>query len=143
MTNFKRIIAIALTGAFFIQAATAAEAGPRHHHGYHNGGHHHGAGRHRKNDNVGAALAAGIIGLAAGAIIVGATNQSRRPAPVYTPPAPRHPQYGHYNNRRHTAQLGFQPWSPAWYRHCSAKYRSFNPQTGTYTTYQGAVKFCQ
>ncbi len=36
-----------------------------------------------------------------------------------------------------------QPFTPAWYAYCAAKYRSFNPRTGTYTTYSGRQRFCR
>lgn len=38
---------------------------------------------------------------------------------------------------------GLEPWSPAWFDYCRSKYRSFNPQTGYYTTYSGNQRFCQ
>lgn len=37
---------------------------------------------------------------------------------------------------------GLRPWTPAWHRHCAAKYKSFNPKTGTYLTFSGHRKFC-
>ncbi len=139
----KRLIAIALTGALLVPTVvSSAEAGPRNgwrdgrgHHQSHRGQRHH---RKHKNDNVGAAVAAGVIGLAAGAILLGATRQRSHAAPppaTYYPPAPA-------RGRVHSA-VGYQPWSPAWYQYCSSKYRSFNPSTGTFTTYQGVQKFCQ
>jgi len=36
-----------------------------------------------------------------------------------------------------------EPWSQEWYRYCTQKYRSFNPDTGYYTTYSGRQRFCQ
>ena len=142
-TMSKRIIAAALSGALLLPAIGSAEAGSRHGWGRHGGGHHHGHHHshrhHRKNNNnVGAAVAAGVIGLAAGAILLGATNRptyAGPPAASYSPPAP-------YPG---TVQgsVGYQPWSPAWYNYCSSKYRSFNQATGTYTTYQGEQRFCQ
>lgn len=36
-----------------------------------------------------------------------------------------------------------EPWTPEWYDYCSDKYRSFDPETGTYTTYSGKKRFCQ
>jgi hypothetical protein len=33
--------------------------------------------------------------------------------------------------------------SAAWIEYCSAKYRSFDPETGTYTTYSGEVVPCR
>ncbi len=103
---------------------------------------------HRHNDD---ALAAGIIGLAAGALIVGALNQPRpapvyRPRPVYrqvpvydnypdAPPAPREPHVIRYNDQ-------VEPWTRDWYRYCSNRYRSFNAETGTYRGYDGRSHFC-
>lgn len=142
----KQIVAAALSGALLLPAVSIAEAGPRdgwrHHHG--GWGHHHPHkphryhGRRKKKDNTGSAVAAGIIGLAAGAIILGTMNQRSYAAPghAYYPPA-RTPRHTH----RHAP--GYQPWSPAWYDYCRSKFRSFNPQTGTYTTYRGVQKFCQ
>lgn len=140
-TNSRRLIAFALSAALLIPAVNSAEAGPRN--GWHDGGGHHHHNhrkhrRHKKNNNVGAAVAAGIIGLAAGAIIIGSTTR-----PSYAAPAPRHyyppaPYPGHVHR-----PVGYQPWSPAWYDYCRSKYRSFNPATGTYTTYRGTQRFCQ
>jgi uncharacterized protein YcfJ len=36
-----------------------------------------------------------------------------------------------------------RPGTKAWYRYCSAKYRSFNPSTGMYTAYSGKQYPCQ
>ncbi|MTI19242.1 BA14K family protein [Rhodobacteraceae bacterium RKSG542] len=55
------------------------------------------------------------------------------PAPRYYAPPPPPPVY----------RGGLRPWSPEWYRYCSAKYRSFNPRTGTYTAYSGKTRFCR
>ncbi|MCX2721854.1 BA14K family protein [Roseibium salinum] len=142
MTNMsKRLIAAALAGTLLLPTVVTAEAGSRHGwRDYHSNNHssYRKHKRHRNNDNVGAAVAAGVIGLAAGAILLGTTNQPRYagPPPVnYYRPAP-------YPGRVHE-NVSYQPWSPAWYQYCSAKYRSFNPSTGTYTTYRGEQRFCQ
>ncbi|HMF66086.1 MAG TPA: BA14K family protein, partial [Phyllobacterium sp.] len=37
---------------------------------------------------------------------------------------------------------GAQPWSPGWYRYCANRYRSFNPETGTFRGYDGRDYFC-
>ncbi|WP_395174042.1 BA14K family protein [Roseibium alexandrii] len=154
-TFAKRILAVALTGALMLPAASAAEAGPRdgwrHGGGWHEGhrphrGHnrhyhkHKHIHKHKNNNNVGAAIAAGVIGLAAGAIILGATSKPSYAGPPRGPayPYPRAPYPGPVSG-----PVGFQPWSPAWYDYCSSKYRSFNPSTGTFTTYSGVQKFCQ
>ncbi|MBO6508097.1 BA14K family protein [Roseibium sp.] len=148
-TLSKRLIATALSGALLLPTLAAAEAGPRNGWRDH-GGHHHPHRKHKKhkrhknNDNVGAAVAAGIIGLAAGAILLGATSQpsyAGPPAAPYYPPAPDYPP-APYPGRVH-GNVGYQPWSPAWYQYCSSKYRSFNPSTGTYMTYRGVERFCQ
>ncbi|GAA4533852.1 hypothetical protein GCM10023174_28770 [Chelativorans composti] len=67
-----------------------------------------------------------MLGAIAGAAIAGAVNSSNNPPP---------PPPGQY------ARPG-EPWSPEWYRYCSQKYRSFDPQTGTYVTYGGERRFC-
>lgn len=149
----KRIIAAALSGALLLPAVTTAEAAPRNGWQDNRGGHYKHPGSHRKdhrhkpqrnhgnkkdNGNLGAAVAAGVIGLAAGAILLGATSRPSHAAPPpanYYPPAP-------YPGRVN-GSVGYQPWSPAWYHYCSSKFRSFNPSTGTYTTYRGEQRFCQ
>ncbi|MEJ8572155.1 BA14K family protein [Microbaculum marinum] len=77
--------------------------------------------RYDRDDN-GAAVAAGIAGLAVGAMIGSAASA---PAPVY---------------RQSTSM---QPWSPAWYQYCESKYRSFDRNSGTYLGYDGQRHFCQ
>jgi hypothetical protein len=149
----KRLIAAALTGVILLPTVVTAEAGQRHGWRENRGGHHHydGNRKHRKNnDNLGAAVAAGVIGLAAGAILLGATSQPSYagPPPVnYYPPVNNYPPANYYPATpypgRVSQSIGYQPWSPAWYQYCSARYRSFNPSTGTYTTYQGEQRFCQ
>ncbi|MTH96791.1 BA14K family protein [Roseibium sp. RKSG952] len=149
--TMKRIFAVALSGALLLPAVQAAEAGPRdgpregwyYYEGPHKPNKHRRHNKHhnkRKNNDVGAAVAAGVIGLAAGAIIAGAASKpayAAPPATAYYPPAPA-PAPGYVQG-----PAGYQPWSPAWYQYCSSKYRSFNPNTGTYTTYRGVQRFCQ
>lgn len=36
-----------------------------------------------------------------------------------------------------------EPWTSAWYESCSARYRSFNPNTGYYVAYSGRRIFCR
>jgi hypothetical protein len=36
-----------------------------------------------------------------------------------------------------------RPGTRAWYRYCTAKYRSFNPETGLYRTSSGRLKPCR
>ena len=80
---------------------------------YRNGGYY---------DNAGVALAAGIIGLAAGAAIAGAYDE---PDVVVVEP-------------------GFPaPYSAAWYRQCSRKYRSFRASDGTFLGFDGIRRVCR
>lgn len=77
-------------------------------------------------DNTGAALAAGIIGLAAGAAIAGAYANDE--VVVVDEPS-----YGRVP----------APYSAEWYRQCSLKYRSFRASDGTFLTYSGVRKTCR
>lgn len=103
--------------------------------------------RPRKRDRSDA-IAAGVIGLAAGAIIAGALSQPS--TPTYAPPPPPRvyyppqPAYNAYPPAPASVKYrgGAQPWSQAWYNYCSQKFRSFNPKTGTYRGYDGADHFC-
>jgi hypothetical protein len=80
-----------------------------------------------------------LIGGGTGAV-AGAATHSQRYKEAYN--------YAYYNCMNQRAAVpasggGYQPWTPAWYQYCSSKYKSFNPQTGYYTTYGGQKKFCQ
>ncbi|MBN9073708.1 MAG: BA14K family protein [Rhizobiales bacterium] len=121
------------------------------HHGWHNnggwnGGQHwnrgdwnggqrwnHGGWRgNRWHDNHGDAVAAGIAGLALGAIAAGALADR---GPVYDSPPPRYqPRYAYEGSLR--------PWSRAWYRYCDQRYRTFDPGSGTYIGNDGREHFC-
>lgn len=131
----KSVILATAVGATTLATLPAANArdwgdGWRRH-GYHH--HHHGSGD---------AAVAGIAGLAAGALIGGAlASQPRYADPYYYDdgyaPAPR-PVY----RERYVYQGGLEPWTPAWYRYCSNRYRSFDGRTGTFVGYDGVRRFC-
>lgn len=36
-----------------------------------------------------------------------------------------------------------EPWSKAWFSYCEHKYKSFDPESGTFTGYDGEKKFCR
>lgn len=118
---------IAAAGMAFAVAATAipftatdADAGWRGRHHYH---HYH---RHHRGD----ALAAGVLGLAAGAIIGGAIANSQ-PAPVYRyQPAPVYQPVPVYR-------------TSDWDAYCFSKYRSYDPYSGTYLGYDGYRHPCR
>ncbi|WP_274628008.1 BA14K family protein [Arvimicrobium flavum] len=127
----KTILSVAVAATTF--AAIPAEAGERwrHHGGYHS---------HGSSD--GDLVAAGIVGLALGALAVGALNTNRQPVYAdryYRNPPPRPSRY-YYEGA--VARGGVEPWSRSWYRYCSNRYRSFDPQTGTYVGYDGRERFC-
>lgn len=100
----------------------------------------------RHHNNSGDALAAGAIGLAAGALIGGALAQPREPEVIYRDyddgyrPAYRAPVRVYRAAPRYYGSL--EPWSREWYRYCSDRYRSFNPETGTFRGYDGRDYFC-
>jgi len=104
-----------------------------------------------------AAIAIGIIGLAAGAIIASQAAKNRQNQTTYRAPAPQpNYQYGtpqrqsfdQYSSTgepnvvtfRDTASL--EPWTPGWREWCSSRYRSFNQSTGTYRGFDGLDHFC-
>jgi len=66
----------------------------------------------------------------------------------YAPPPPPLPRRSAPQNRTvasvdTASSRSPEPWSQEWFRYCSDKYRSFNPQTGYYKTYAGEQKFCR
>lgn len=68
-----------------------------------------------------------IAGLAIGAIVGGAIASDRR---GYDAPPP----VRYHRPRR---------WTPEWYDYCFAKYRSFDPHSGTYQPYHGPRRLCR
>ena len=105
-----------------------------------------------KNDEL---IAAGIIGLAVGAIIVGvATQADRDDYRVHRPVRPRPdrnyfpPRPGEIGDNEPTViydgpvQASAEPWTPEWYDYCEGRYRSFDGDTGTYLGYDGQRHFC-
>ena len=77
-------------------------------------------------NNSGAALAAGAIGLAAGAIAGSAL--ASQPRVVYEEP------------RRRGVPT---PYTAEWYRQCDVKYNSFRASDGTYLGYDGVRHTCR
>jgi ABC-type amino acid transport substrate-binding protein len=93
--------------------------------------------RHHHHSDSGDLAAAGILGLAAGALVVGLASQ---PEPAYTYRRP-------VRVYRDTAYVddyagGLEPWSAEWYDYCSDRYRSFSPRSGTFIGYDGEEHFC-
>lgn len=136
----KTAILSVAVGATVLAPLSAANARDwrRHHHSHRGGGD---------------ALAAGVVGLAAGALIGSALSRS---SPDYYEPRanyyePRADYYEpRYVVRRAPARQYYptsyagtlEPWSPEWYDYCSDRYRSFNARSGTFTGYDGGQHFC-
>ncbi|WP_353644957.1 BA14K family protein [Mesorhizobium sp. WSM2239] len=109
---------------------------------------------HRDHSSDGDLVAAGILGLAVGALAVGAANASRPEYRVYDDyDYPRDRRYyprdrRYYPVRRERVYVdegyagALEPWTPEWYRYCEDRYRSFNARTGTFTGYDGRRHFC-
>lgn len=163
------VVSVALAGAMLLPAlSTTAQAGPRgntyieqnnntyiEQNFYNERKRKHRHHKKKKNKiNAGEAAAIGVIGLAAGVIlgealsgpdyIAPAQRPYQPPRPAYHPPRPAsayQPPVVAYNPPPSYAAP--QPWSPAWFAYCTNKYRSFNPNTGTYRTYSGQDRFCQ
>jgi len=110
--------------------------------------HHHGRGGGHGGD----ALAAGVLGLAAGALIGGALANDQPPRyadryyddgydrDVVVRPAPVRRYYA--EPQVVYADRYAEPWTRSWYEYCSDRYRTFNSRTGTFTGNDGAQHFC-
>ncbi len=106
--------------------------------------------RWRYHDNDGGdAIAAGVIGLAAGALIGSALSQPSYREPVYYDdyyyeprPVRRYEYVGRAYDNRVYVRGSLEPWSRPWYRYCQNRYRSFDPRTGTFMGYDGREHFC-
>jgi Ni/Co efflux regulator RcnB len=82
------------------------------------------------------AFAAGVV---AGAVVA-TPRVYAAPGPVYYEGAANRIES---NAGRVPPAGGYAAFSPGWYEYCSSKYRSFNPNTGTYTGYDGLTHYCQ
>ena len=129
---FKTLMVSAAVASTMATALPNAEAGDwQRHHRY-----------DRSSDD---AVAVGIIGLAAGALIGGALASQPRyyePEPTYIIREPRPARVRRYY-RDDYYPATFEPWSSEWYSYCSDRYRSFNPRTGTFLGYDGLQHFCR
>ncbi|MBZ9983727.1 MULTISPECIES: BA14K family protein [unclassified Mesorhizobium] len=107
--------------------------------------------RHRHHHDHGDAVAAGVLGLAAGALIGGAlANQQPPPRDYYDDgyydrdvrirPAPVRRYYA--EPQVVYADRYAEPWTRGWYDYCSDRYRTFNARTGTFTGNDGEQHFC-
>lgn len=143
-----KALASALAAATLL-SALPAEAGER----WRNRDHHRRPVPVERHVDGGELLAAGLLGLAAGAIIASIASQ---PEPIHREPAWRHPQaYPRpspdrtyfppappHNPAPVRVSYSHEPWSQGWYAWCGDRYRSFDARTGTYTGYDGVRRFC-
>ncbi len=92
------------------------------------------------------AVIGGAFGLATG-LIVGSAIANSQPRyeerrvyvePDYYPEPMPEPRVIY----RPVAAPSFEPWTQSWYDYCSRRYRSFNPNSGTFTGYDGLSHFC-
>jgi len=98
----------------------------------------------------GRAIAAGVLGFAAGAIIAGSAARAHRghgayyyEDQYYTPPPRRVYFERNYYAAPYAHHYSPEPWTPDWYSYCHSKYRSFDPRSGTYQPYYGPRRFCR
>lgn len=102
--------------------------------------------RWRHHNSHGDAVAAGIAGLAAGALIGGALASQPPPPPRYYEPDIYEPGYvvrrAPVRVTRQYYAGGIEPWTRDWYEYCSNRYRTFDARTGTFVGYDGQEHFC-
>ncbi len=78
-----------------------------------------------------------LLGLGAGALIGGLiVNNNNRAYDRGYNNANRRPVRRSYRTR-------YEPWSNAWYDDCFRRYRSFNPDTGYFLSYNRGYVFCR
>ena len=116
----------------------------RGHRHYKHGRHHYRKHRGHKVDGDAAAVILGLTGLA---IVGGALAHQNRTYDYRHDPNYRHNNRGHYppapkSPRVITYGGSLEPWSPGWYAWCENRYRSFNPERGTFRGYDGKDHFC-
>jgi Ni/Co efflux regulator RcnB len=100
--------------------------------------------RRHHRDHGRDAVVGGALGLATGLIIGGAIASQPRyeerrvyVEPDYYPePEPR------VIYRQPVVMPSYEPWTQSWYDYCAQRYRSFNPNSGTFVGYDGREHFC-
>lgn len=154
MTKLKTIAAAAMVAIIMVPTlyVATASAGDRHYRS--RGGtvhHHHYHTEKKRHKNAEAALIGGAVGLAAGVIIGDSLNR-----PVYERPSYYRPRVVYETRpvyRRRVRERVYyepvytyrppRPWTSAWYDYCEAKYRSFDPESGTFQPHRGSRRLCR
>ena len=138
----KSVLSLAVVATAF--ASLPAEAGERWRE------HRHYSGRHASNSD---AVAAGVLGLAIGALAAGALVSNRdvvvdrnplrhpRPRPIRDWEFDAEPGVEYYGVQSNYGRE-FDRWSKRWYRYCEQHYRTFDPRSGTYLGRDGREHFC-
>ncbi|MCB8839636.1 BA14K family protein [Aurantimonas sp. VKM B-3413] len=155
----RKLLIMSTLAAFTATAAlgagtVTASADPWNHGWHHRGGHHDGwnRGYHRgyrgdrgwRHHNDGAALAAGIGGLALGALIGGAVASPRYYGPGYAPdyyygrPVPVERVYP-----LHRVRPGVRSVSAEHVAACARHYKSYDARTDTFLGYDGRRHYCR
>jgi hypothetical protein len=138
MTRFLKSAVLAFAvAATSLTAVADANAGDGWRRTYYN--------NYYKGRSTGDVVAAGVLGLAAGAIIGGLIARPAYREPVYADGYRQAPNYygnGAYNQPRYVGG-GLEPWSREWFRYCESRYRSFDPGSGTFVGYDGREHFCR
>ncbi|WP_455479023.1 BA14K family protein [Bartonella sp. B23] len=108
--------------------------------------HNHIHEHHVNHNNSGDALAAGILGLAAGAFLGNVLKQPEQPQIVYQAAPQNHVVYQQVPQSHVVYEIQsetiYQPWTADWLKYCKTRYRSFNHKTGTFRGYDGLDHFC-
>lgn len=121
--------------------------------------HHHTHKYYGSRNNSGEALAAGILGFAAGAILNNVFKKPEQPQTQIIYQTPQHPQIIYQEAPRVIYQpvphnqviyeiqtTTYQPLQQSdthdWLQYCKKKYRSFNPETGTFRGRDGREYIC-
>jgi hypothetical protein len=99
---------------------------------------------HERTSSDSDLIAAGILGLAIGAIVMSTLAQPEPKGPVYRGDVLGDPQYFPPTPLPVSGggAASLEPWSDAWFDYCEMRYRSFDPNTGTYTGFDGRKRFC-
>lgn len=134
-TLLSGMAGLAMAGAAIAQSAAPASAHDWDHHGYYRHGWHH-------HHDYGGAIGAGILGLAAGAVIGGALTPREVYYDDYYAPPPVYyyrsaPAYA-YDPPVVTYRLGYGHVA-----RCEARYRTYDPRTDTFMGYDGRPHYCR
>lgn len=139
------VLSLAVAATTLTATAGVVEARDRNRDGYwREGDSGYRRDRPRRHQRDRDALVGGALGLATGVIIGGAlASQPRYTEPRYVEPDyyPE-PEPRVIYRRQPVYTPSYEPWTQSWYDYCSQRYRSFNPQSGTYVGYDGREHFC-